>query len=443
MSTGQPLEVAVDRVAGLLAGRIGLRTEPTVRSRLRRSVRDEAADQGLDLRAYPDVVASDRAVFERLLDRITVQETSFFRHPEQFAVLVGAVLPTVRTPVRLWSAGCANGQEAFSLAMVLDEQGLDGSVVATDLSTAALRRTVTARYTRRELTGLSPDRLARYFVPSGDLWEAGRVLKERVVVSRHNLVDPLPPEARSCQVVFCRNVLIYLSHEHARAFLEQVADEIAPRALFVGSAEAIWPVTDRFDAVRIGDAFVHRPRQPSEPRPPAAGNGPVRYATALAGPAGGSEKARRGPDRHRPGFRPRRTKLSRPPGAPGPPGPLEPLEPLEPPGPPEAPGSSGDAAGAAAVRGAGQRALSTGDAGSAVVSFRKWAYLAPGDAVAQFHLGLALEVAGDARAAGRAYAVAYRLALASGTAELERATEGYARAELLRLLDLKQRELAP
>ena len=91
-----------------------------------------------------------------------MQETAFFRHPEQFEVLARDVLPTLPQPVKIWSAGCANGQEPFSLAMLLEEQGIAGSVIGTDLSTTALQRTVAARYVTRELSGLSPRRIARH-----------------------------------------------------------------------------------------------------------------------------------------------------------------------------------------------------------------------------------------------------------------------------------------
>ena len=407
MSTGQVLEETVDRVAELLAARVGLRTEPTVRSRLRRSVQDEAARQGVDLHRYLAVLLTDSSVLQSLLDRVTVQETAFFRHPEQFAALIEVVLPAITPPIRFWSAGCANGQEAYTLAMILAELGLDGSVVATDLSAAALRRTSSARYSGRELGGLSPVRLARHLTRSGPDWEIVRPLRERVSVLRHNLTDPVPNEVRSCQVVFCRNVLIYVSRPYARAFLERVADTIAPAALFLGSAEAIWPVTDRFGAVRIGEAFVHRPR-------PAAGP-PARIrpdaAVGRRGPAGP-------PVAHRPAPGRRRTERA--------PAPRPPVD---------------ESAATSLLARSGQEALRGGDPRAAVVSFRKWTYLAPGDALAQLHLGLALEAAGDRPAAGLAYAVARRLTLDSDPADIERATEGFARSELLRLLDLKQQGL--
>ena len=390
------------------------------------------------------MVATDGSAFDDLLNRITVQETSFFRHPDQFATLVEDLLPSIRPPVRFWSAGCANGQEAFSLAMILEERGIDGSVVATDLSMAALRRTAAARYSRRELSGLSPQRVARHLRSAGAGWEIASSVRNRVTVLRHNLLEPLPPDVRSCQVVFCRNVLIYISHVQARRFLDRVADSVTPVALFLGSAEAIWTVTDRFEAVRVGDVFVHRPRPPrslagsvaSRPEADGGGTAPASGGRSPAhrGPTGGVRVQRSGRPAAEAGSRSLRSV--RLPAA-------EPGAPVVGSG---AVGSgavgSGPAGEAAVHAGIGQRALTRGDSRSAIVSFRKWTYLAPGDALAQVHLGLALEAAGDHGSARQAYGTARRLLLDSDPGPLERAIKGFARGELLRFLDDKQRELA-
>jgi chemotaxis protein methyltransferase CheR len=154
MTNSQALETVVDRVAELLRLRIGLRPDPTLRGRVRRAIRDEASQHGQDLATYFDILVVGSNALQSLMNRVTVQETAFFRHPEHFEVLARDVLPTLPRPATIWSAGCANGQEAFSMAMLLEEQGIDVPVIATDLSTTALQRTSVARYTRRELSGL-------------------------------------------------------------------------------------------------------------------------------------------------------------------------------------------------------------------------------------------------------------------------------------------------
>ncbi len=259
MTSSRAPEAAVERVADILLHRIGLRPDPTLRGRLHRAIREELHEHGQDVTAYLANLAGGGEALQGLLNRVTVQETAFFRHPEQFEVLARDVLPMLPRPVRIWSAGCANGQEAFSLAMLLEEQGIDGCVIGTDISTAALHRTAAGRYLTRELSGLSHHRIARHLRPTADGWQMNAAIRDRVSALHHNLLDPLPPKVRSCQVIFCRNVLIYLSPEHARTFLDRIADTFpASTVLFLGAAETIWQVTDRFKAVAIGDTFVYR-----------------------------------------------------------------------------------------------------------------------------------------------------------------------------------------
>ena len=401
------LDAVVDQVTELLHTQIGLRAEPTLRGRLRRCIRDEAAAGGYELSAYAATLARPDAL-QGLLNRITVQESAFFRHPEHFEALARHVLPRLSEPVTIWSAGCANGQEAYSLAMVLEEQGLAGSVIASDLSTAALDRTAAGRYTPREVTGLSPARLARHMTHSGKGWQVNDAIRNRVWTMRHNLVDPLPDRMRRAQVVFCRNVLIYFTLEHTRAFLDQIADALPQGGyLFLGSAESIWPISDRFELVRIDETFIYRRRSATAPAPMPVEQPPARAARRTPRPpAAALAASRRATRAHRPAYVPASVPVR--------------------------------AESADELARDGQQALDAGDTQLAVVAFRKCAYLAPDDPIAHLHLGLALEAAGDQRSARRAFGVARRAVLSGEHGHVDRAMEGYAADELLRLLASKQ-----
>lgn len=406
MSTTHPsIESVVDQVSQLLLREVGLRPEPPLRGRLRRCIRDDAMAQGQDLDSYVATLHAGSDALQSLLNRITVQETAFFRHAEHFEVLGRDILPGLRRPVTIWSAACANGQEAFTLAMLLDEQRIDGSVIATDLSTAAVQRTQAARYAPRELSGLSAERRARYLTRHGDEWQINQSLRDRVTIFRHNLLDPIPNQARTCQVIFCRNVLIYFSPEHARTFLDLVADTLPASWLFLGAAETMWQVSDRFDAVRLGGTFAYRQRT-AKTRPSAH-------------PPQDAKPSTRGP---------RRVRF---------PSPLAAAPETKRPAPED------DVAVTIRLTRAGQQASAAGDSPSAVVAFRKCAYLAPHDPMTHLHLGLALESAGDRPSAQRAYAAARHALTASDPAQTEDATEGYTMADLIRLLDFKQQAGTP
>lgn len=445
MNSEHEVEAVVDQVSELLYRQIGLRPEPDLRGRIRRCVRDAALAQGQDLSTYLDTLLVDGEARQGLVNRVTVQETAFFRHPTQFELLARKIMPSLHPPVTFWSAACANGQEAFSLAMLLEEHDIDGQVIATDLSTDALRRTKAARYSAREVTGLSADRIARHLRRDGDAWLISDTIRHRVSTLQHNLLRPIPHEVRACQVVFCRNVLIYLSPAHSSAFLNQVADALPAAYLFLGGAETMWQLSDRYESLRSGDTFSYRCRadvtetqsvqhsrgsridapssrtaRPSDDRLGTVGD-TVRQAPA------GERAARR-----RTGATPSPARISRPPALPVPV-----LSQL--------PGAAaaGDIASAALLARAGQQASSIGDVRAAVVAFRKCAYLAPQDPMAHLHLALALESADDQPSALRAYAAARHALTQTGSAQIDHSIGGYTTADLIRLLDSKQEVIAP
>ncbi|HVF73921.1 MAG TPA: protein-glutamate O-methyltransferase CheR [Acidimicrobiales bacterium] len=385
--------------AHILGRRVGLRLDSSTQSRLRRSVDDAAAARGQDVTEFVASLDRDPTALQDLLDRITVQETSFFRDPGQFEALATYVLPSLRGAVTVWSAASANGQEAYSLAMVLAESALrDWRVIATDVSSRALERTRAARYRAKEMSGVSPDRRERYFDRDGDGWRVKAALRDRVSVNRLNVVaDPLPGGPQTCPVVFCRNMLIYLRPEDVVAYLERLARWMTPDGyLFLGYSESLWQVTDAFKLVRLGGSFAYRPGGAVAPSAPAA-PAPKRAATPTPAPT--------------PTPRPRPPRAARPEPTPLP--------------------------DVVALLAEGEAASAAGDPEAAVVAFRKAAFLEPDSPVAHFHLAVALEEAGHAAAARRAYAATQAAIERADVAVVEAALEGYRLDELVTLLDDK------
>ena len=406
---------AIDDVARLLSRGVGLRLDPTIRARLARAVRDEAAARELDLATYVARLAVHPKDLQELLNKVTVQETSFFRDQGQFAALAAHVLPALRAkgrPVLAWSAGSSNGQEAYSLAIALAESGIaDWRIIASDISTKALARVQGARYDEREVAGLSPERRRRFLAPVAgqqDRWEIVESLRRRVTGVRHNLAaDPPPFEPHTCQVVFCRNVLIYFGTHDVVAFLDRLSSWLDPDAhLFLGYSESLWQVTDSFHVMRLGDAFVYRPGPRSDP--------PAAVAPPAAVP-------RQPPARQGPRPAPTTRAQASPPPRTAPP-------PAAPPGrDPEA----------VRLLAAGEAALAAGDHPGAVGAFRKAAFLDPDHPIAHLHLATALELSGDAAAARRAYAVARAAIDRCDPTVIEATLEGYQVQELVGLLDAK------
>ena len=386
----------LDRAAQLLDAGIGLKSDPSFRPRLASALRDVAAARHIDREQLVDALASDASLFDALLDRVTVQESGFFRHPEQFEILAHTLFPSMRSPIRVWSAACANGQEAYSLAMTMSEVSGGGSVFASDVSPAALRRTAAGRYTTREISGVSAERRRRHFDATPDGWQAGSDVRRMVTVQRHNLLDAIPPQVAACQVVMCRNVLIYFKQHHAEAFLRRLSETMNRDAyLFVGAAETLWQMTDRFEPVRMGVSYVYRSR-PSGTRlgqPTSASRAPVASPPVVASPA--ERRATR-------------------------PVIVDTAPPAE------------DAVAEYGQR--GRQLLATGSAQQAIVAFRQWAYLSPDDPTAHFQLGSALDAADARPSAVRAYRAALAALDRCDPDVLADALHGFNRDELRRLL---------
>jgi chemotaxis protein methyltransferase CheR len=425
---------AIDAVAQLLSRRVGLRLDHAIRARLVSSIRDEAERLRLTPAAYAASLTADPHALQDLLNRVTVQETSFFRDGGQFAALAADVLPALAErgePVRVWSAGCANGQEAYSLAMTLDESAIGTwEVIATDISTEALARTRAGRYSEREVAGLSEQRRRRHLVPATDPgaagrsatpWEVAEGLRARVQVVAHNLVaEPPPFVPGACQIVFCRNVLIYFDRDNTVALLERLKRWLPPDGyLFLGYSESLWDLPNHFDLVRLGDAFVYR-NPPAGTSPDASARPTQATATASTPIPRSRPPASSSPRSPRPSPSPAVAPSTSSP-APAAPGPAD------------VPASSHD------LFVQGEAALADGDAVAAIACFRQAVFLEPDNPLAYMHLGVALDAHGDDSAARRAFAAGRAALDRCDRASVEEVLEGYHFDELARVLERRAR----
>jgi len=188
-----------------------------------------------------------------------VGETCFLRHPEQLAAVI-ALLPTLGQGGSLlcWSAGCASGEEPYSLAMLLQESGRQGDrIIATDRSEELLARARAGRYGAWTVRRVEAARRARWFRPAGAELEVVPSLRDAVEFRRHDLVEE--PAPWSFDAVLCRNVLLYFSPGEARALAARLLTAVRPGGILVlGPVEL--PLADGLAAewVRVGEATVLR-----------------------------------------------------------------------------------------------------------------------------------------------------------------------------------------
>ena len=265
-------EILLDTASEVVQRSVGLRLDPAQRHRLDYWLHHTAKQRGVPDQTIVEEIAAEGPALQACLDELTVQETSFFRDPAQLAAFRRDVVPTLHSPLTVWSAGCAWGHEPYSIAMVLAESGIaDWQVVASDISSRALRQAASGRYEERQLTGLGETERSRYLRKVGDQWEIVPELRSKVTVLRHNLIrDPALAQAAGAEVVFCRNVLIYFDRHDVLAALERIATTMDPRGwVFLGYSESLWQVTERFHLVRVGTAFAYRQPDPAMAAPAA------------------------------------------------------------------------------------------------------------------------------------------------------------------------------
>jgi chemotaxis protein methyltransferase CheR len=227
--------------------------------------------------ALDDLVARLRLLKEPdlrrdIMDAFTTHETSFFRDNHPFEFLADEVLPRIvaaRRPerrLRVWSAACSTGQEAYSVAMLLLDRfpevaGWDLRVLGTDLSADVVRQAQEARYRPHEIErGLSEAYRARFTTPCDGRYVLVPALRDIVAFETMNLISGPYPNDRF-DVVLLRNVLIYFNDATRDRVLRRVHSVLAPDGvLLLGGPEGASRVPEVLEVVRSGRTTWHRPR---------------------------------------------------------------------------------------------------------------------------------------------------------------------------------------
>lgn len=197
--------------------------------------------------------------YPRLIDSILINVTEFFRDPAAWEVLRSEILPRIMAEkqpgdeVRIWSAGCATGEEPYSLAISLAEMlgprisEYDVKVYATDIDDDALTTARRAEFSDSAIRGVQKECLEKYFVRNAR-WAVSREIRRMVVFGRHNLVTDAP--IPHTDLIACRNVLIYMSADLQNRVLSRFHYGLEPRGfLFLGKAESLLAASKLFRPV--------------------------------------------------------------------------------------------------------------------------------------------------------------------------------------------------
>jgi chemotaxis protein methyltransferase CheR len=254
-----PTDRAFRAFAELILGHAGIHLAPAKKALLCARLIKRIRELGLrSFDAYFKRVTEDASELVELIDRITTNETHFFREPRHFEYLERVLLPewshaaeNGERPkhLRVWSAGCSTGEEPFSLAMVLAAhfpaaRGFSFEILATDISTRVLAAAARATWPIEKAREIPPHYLKQFMLQgigaqSGWL-RAGPELRSRVRFAALNLNGPDVPNAPSFDLVFCRNVLIYFNPATKERAIDRLLAHLAPGGrLFVGHAESV------------------------------------------------------------------------------------------------------------------------------------------------------------------------------------------------------------
>ncbi len=196
-----------------------------------------------DLSAYARLLSTTPSRVKEFKDFLTINVSEWLRNPEKFEELQQTILPDLlkRSPrLRIWSAGCSNGSEPYSVAMLLDEIDPGGrhQILATDLDEEVLKAARAGVYSEKDIKNVSPARRARYFDQNGDRYAVKADLRARVEFRRHNLLsDDFPSDL---DLILCRNVVIYFTEEAKVQLYRRFHAALKPGGiLFVGGTESL------------------------------------------------------------------------------------------------------------------------------------------------------------------------------------------------------------
>ncbi|MBW2631890.1 MAG: protein-glutamate O-methyltransferase [Deltaproteobacteria bacterium] len=232
-----------------------------VRARLGKRLREGNFKSFADYYSY---VTTNEGIDEliTMIDSLSTNLTSFFRENDHFRQLREVIPAMVKTDgndyrvpkLRIWSAGCSTGEEPYSLAIALKEiigsRNIDLKILATDISTKALRAAGEGIYPEERVKKISNSLLKKYFQIGQERWKgyyrAKRELKDTIRFRRFNLMETLP-SGDLFDIIFCRNVMIYFDKETQAGLVNRFYDCLKKESyFFIGHSESLTGLTHRF-----------------------------------------------------------------------------------------------------------------------------------------------------------------------------------------------------
>ena len=244
-----------------LRERFGVDFNSYKRATIERRVRRRCEiSQIQDLENYADYLSSDPNELTTLYNDLLIDVTAFFRDSEAFLILKNNVIPALaevmlpERDLRVWVPGCASGEEAYSIAILIAEHArlnrlpLNLKILATDLHSSSLDIAGTGCYPEEALKGMDPELVERYFDRNDDVYQIKSSIRRLIVFSPHNLISD-PPFTR-IDLISCRNLLIYFNDETQRRVLTLFHFALSKGGyLFLGPSESVGKLGSEFNTI--------------------------------------------------------------------------------------------------------------------------------------------------------------------------------------------------
>jgi chemotaxis protein methyltransferase CheR len=206
--------------------------------------------------------------WNRLLDCLVVPETYFWRESDQLHALTKYIVPAFYRsnpgqPLKIWSAACCSGEEPISIAIALNEDNwfskMEIQITASDTSQTAIAKANIGLYKERSFRCLPLDLKLKYFTQENQQWKISQLIKEKINYKVLNLFSPTAKEYAQAHIIFCRNVFIYFSRVSILKVIDVFHENMLdPGYLFLGAAESLINLTNKFELNTVGKAFVYK-----------------------------------------------------------------------------------------------------------------------------------------------------------------------------------------
>jgi len=246
----------------------------------RRIERRLALNRSIDIETYVDQLRSDPRELNSLYEDLLIGVTRFFRDDEGFEILEQRIIPDIiertitedpENQIRVWVAGCATGQEAYSIAMLLYEQlaahrrPFNVKILATDVHKTSLEAASAGLYTAQQVAGIDPHRLERFFTLKPNGYQIAQALRESIVFAPHNVIRDAP--FTKLDLITCRNLLIYFQPHAQKTVLTLFHFALKTGGyLFLGSSESPGGLVDDFDTIDEHNKIYRKRRDIGLPR---------------------------------------------------------------------------------------------------------------------------------------------------------------------------------